>query len=183
MSAGTGRGGPGGRGAGGGGPDPGGGALPERIRAPGAPLTAPRCAGRWGILFSHPRDFTPVCTTELGRAARLAPEFSKRNVKMIALSIDSVPDHLAWSKVRRAPGPTESPRGAPEPPSVTRGCPKLREGGLYGDPRRLYGGTGQQASEASIGLQRVQLASRQGEENRGQKGALNINRQVRARKT
>ncbi|NXU49648.1 PRDX6 protein, partial [Turnix velox] len=52
----------------------------------------------WGILFSHPRDFTPVCTTELGRAAKLAPEFSKRNVKMIALSIDSVPDHLSWSK-------------------------------------------------------------------------------------
>ncbi|KFR01033.1 Peroxiredoxin-6, partial [Nipponia nippon] len=54
----------------------------------------------WGILFSHPRDFTPVCTTELGRAAKLASEFSKRNVKMIALSIDSVPDHLSWSKVR-----------------------------------------------------------------------------------
>ncbi|NXW29168.1 PRDX6 protein, partial [Phaetusa simplex] len=54
----------------------------------------------WGILFSHPRDFTPVCTTELGRAVKLAPEFSKRNVKMIALSIDSVQDHLSWSKVR-----------------------------------------------------------------------------------
>ncbi|NXG69175.1 PRDX6 protein, partial [Baryphthengus martii] len=54
----------------------------------------------WGILFSHPRDFTPVCTTELGRAAKLAPEFQKRNVKMIALSIDSVQDHLSWSKVR-----------------------------------------------------------------------------------
>ncbi|KFM03491.1 Peroxiredoxin-6, partial [Aptenodytes forsteri] len=53
----------------------------------------------WGILFSHPRDFTPVCTTELGRAAKLAPEFSKRNVKMIALSIDSVQDHLSWSKI------------------------------------------------------------------------------------
>ncbi|NWW46448.1 PRDX6 protein, partial [Pedionomus torquatus] len=53
----------------------------------------------WGILFSHPRDFTPVCTTELGRAAKLAPEFTKRNVKMIALSIDSVQDHLSWSKV------------------------------------------------------------------------------------
>ncbi|XP_065504980.1 peroxiredoxin-6 [Caloenas nicobarica] len=53
---------------------------------------------KWGILFSHPRDFTPVCTTELGRAVKLAPEFSKRNVKMIALSIDSVQDHLAWSK-------------------------------------------------------------------------------------
>uniref|UniRef100_A0A6J0U2T5 Peroxiredoxin-6 n=1 Tax=Pogona vitticeps TaxID=103695 RepID=A0A6J0U2T5_9SAUR len=52
----------------------------------------------WGILFSHPRDFTPVCTTELGRAAKLAPEFAKRNIKMIALSIDDVKDHLSWSK-------------------------------------------------------------------------------------
>ncbi|XP_062990047.1 peroxiredoxin-6 [Elgaria multicarinata webbii] len=52
----------------------------------------------WGILFSHPRDFTPVCTTELGRAAKLAPEFAKRNIKMIALSIDDVNDHLSWSK-------------------------------------------------------------------------------------
>ncbi|KAJ7332447.1 hypothetical protein JRQ81_014627 [Phrynocephalus forsythii] len=54
--------------------------------------------GSWGILFSHPRDFTPVCTTELGRAAKLAPEFAKRNIKMIALSIDDVKDHLSWSK-------------------------------------------------------------------------------------
>lgn len=52
----------------------------------------------WGILFSHPRDYTPVCTTELGRAAQLSAEFSKRNVKMIALSIDSVEDHCSWSK-------------------------------------------------------------------------------------
>nr|XP_042125832.1 peroxiredoxin-6-like [Peromyscus maniculatus bairdii] len=54
--------------------------------------------GSWCILFSHQQDFTPVCTTELGRAAKLAPEFAKRNVKLIALSIDSVEDHLAWSK-------------------------------------------------------------------------------------
>ncbi|XP_062336843.1 peroxiredoxin-6-like [Osmerus eperlanus] len=52
----------------------------------------------WGILFSHPRDYTPVCTTELGRAAKLSSEFTKRNVKMIALSIDNVEDHCGWSK-------------------------------------------------------------------------------------
>ncbi|XP_051557415.1 peroxiredoxin-6-like [Myxocyprinus asiaticus] len=52
----------------------------------------------WGILFSHPRDYTPVCTTELGRAAQLNSEFCKRNVKLIALSIDSVEDHHGWSK-------------------------------------------------------------------------------------
>eukprot|EP00066_Takifugu_rubripes_P009182 XP_003975892.1 PREDICTED: peroxiredoxin-6-like [Takifugu rubripes] len=52
----------------------------------------------WGILFSHPRDYTPVCTTELGRAARLGGEFSKRQVKMIALSIDGVEEHRGWTK-------------------------------------------------------------------------------------
>ncbi|XP_048833094.1 peroxiredoxin-6 [Brienomyrus brachyistius] len=52
----------------------------------------------WGVLFSHPRDYTPVCTTELGRAAKLSAEFRKRDVKMIALSLDSVEDHLGWSK-------------------------------------------------------------------------------------
>ncbi|XP_043990655.1 peroxiredoxin-6-like isoform X1 [Gambusia affinis] len=52
----------------------------------------------WGILFSHPRDYTPVCTTELGRVARLSGEFSKRNVKLIALSVDNLEDHHGWSK-------------------------------------------------------------------------------------
>ncbi|XP_020487521.1 peroxiredoxin-6 [Labrus bergylta] len=52
----------------------------------------------WGILFSHPRDFTPVCTTELACAARVSDQFKKRGVKMIALSIDSVEDHHNWSK-------------------------------------------------------------------------------------
>ncbi|CAB1414883.1 unnamed protein product [Pleuronectes platessa] len=52
----------------------------------------------WGILFSHPRDFTPVCTTELACAAKVSDEFKKRGVKMIALSIDSVEDHHNWSK-------------------------------------------------------------------------------------
>lgn len=78
----------------------------------------------WAILFSHPKDFTPVCTTELGYMAKLKPEFDRRGVKVIGLSADAVGDHDAWSKDIE-----ETQGAAPEYPII--GDPDLKVAKLY----------------------------------------------------
>ena len=78
----------------------------------------------WAILFSHPKDFTPVCTTELGYMARLKPEFDKRNTKIIGLSIDPVTDHKSWAKDIE-----ETQGAAPNYPII--GDPDLEVAKLY----------------------------------------------------
>lgn len=82
--------------------------MPLRINDEAPNFTAETTQGKidfhewigdgWAILFSHPKDFTPVCTTELGYMAGLRPEFDKRNCKILGLSVDGIRDHDAWSK-------------------------------------------------------------------------------------
>jgi alkyl hydroperoxide reductase subunit AhpC len=79
----------------------------------------------WAVLFSHPKDFTPVCTTELGYMARIKPEFDKRNVKIIGLSVDSAGDHEAWARDIE-----ETQGAAPNYPLI--GDPHLTVAKLYG---------------------------------------------------
>ena len=79
----------------------------------------------WGVLFSHPKDFTPVCTTELGTMAHLAPEFAKRDVKVIGLSVDPVNRHEGWAK-----DIAEVMGRAPDFPMI--GDPDLKVSKLYG---------------------------------------------------
>jgi alkyl hydroperoxide reductase subunit AhpC len=79
----------------------------------------------WAVLFSHPKDFTPVCTTELGYMAQAKPEFDKRGVKIIGLSVDALENHEAWAK------DIEETQGtAPNYPII--GDPELKVSKLYG---------------------------------------------------
>jgi alkyl hydroperoxide reductase subunit AhpC len=79
----------------------------------------------WGVLFSHPKDFTPVCTTELGYMARIKPEFDKRQVKIIALSVDPVDSHQGWSNDIK-----ETQGTAPNYPMIAD--PELKIAKIYG---------------------------------------------------
>jgi alkyl hydroperoxide reductase subunit AhpC len=108
--------------------------MPLRLGATAPDFTAETTEGpikfhewigdKWAMLFSHPKDFTPVCTTELGYVARLKPEFDKRNVKIIGLSVDSVDDHKRWSKDIE-----ETQGSAPNYPMI--GDPELQVAKLY----------------------------------------------------
>jgi thioredoxin-dependent peroxiredoxin len=91
----------------------------------------------WAVLFSHPKDFTPVCTTELGYMARIKPEFDRRNVKIIGVSVDSTSDHEGWAKDIE-----ETQGAAPNYPII--GDADFAVSKLYG---MLPGETGGEASD------------------------------------
>jgi alkyl hydroperoxide reductase subunit AhpC len=94
----------------------------------------------WCVLFSHPKDFTPVCTTELGYMARIKPEFDRRNVKIIGLSVDPVENHTKWSR------DIEETQGfAPNYPMI--GDPDLKIAKLWGMlPAAANGGAAQRTA-------------------------------------
>ena len=108
--------------------------MPLRLGATAPDFTADTTEGsihfhdwigdKWAMLFSHPKDFTPVCTTELGYVAKLKSEFDKRNMKVIGLSVDSVEDHKKWSKDIE-----ETQGAAPNYPMI--GDPNLAVAKLY----------------------------------------------------
>ncbi|HET9942340.1 MAG TPA: peroxiredoxin [Terriglobia bacterium] len=108
--------------------------MPLRLGATAPDFTAETTEGplkfhdwigdKWAMLFSHPKDFTPVCTTELGYVAKLKSEFDKRNMKVIGLSVDSVEDHKKWSKDIE-----ETQGAAPNYPMI--GDPDLQIAKLY----------------------------------------------------
>ncbi len=108
--------------------------MPLRLGATAPDFTAETTEGsihfhdwigdKWAMLFSHPKDFTPVCTTELGYVAKLKSEFDKRNMKVIGLSVDSVEDHKKWSKDIE-----ETQGAAPNYPMI--GDPNLAVAKLY----------------------------------------------------
>jgi alkyl hydroperoxide reductase subunit AhpC len=81
--------------------------------------------GSWGVIFSHPKDFTPVCTTELGYMAKIKPEFDKRGVKIVGLSVDPVSRHEGWAKDIK-----ETQGHAPNFPMI--GDPELKIAKLFG---------------------------------------------------
>jgi len=111
------------------------GAVPLQIGSVAPDFEADTTEGRirlhdwigdsWAVLFSHPKDFTPVCTTELGYMARLKPEFDRRNVKIIGLSVDPVANHAKWAEDIR-----ETQGHAPNFPMI--GDPDLSISKLYG---------------------------------------------------
>ena len=108
--------------------------MPLRLGATAPDFTAETTEGSikfhdwigdgWAMLFSHPKDFTPVCTTELGQVAKLKKEFDKRSMKVIGLSVDSVEDHRKWSKDIE-----ETQGAAPNYPMI--GDPDLTVAKLY----------------------------------------------------
>src|SRR5881398_2259420 len=110
------------------------GGVPLRLGAIAPDFTAETTEGtirfhewigdKWAVLFSHPKDFTPVCTTELGYMARLKPEFDRRNCKIAGLSVDRVEDHTRWLQdIKEVTG------SAPDYPLI--GDPELRIAKLY----------------------------------------------------